>query len=660
MGRIKSILLWIVIFVSEFGFAQDTTLLLKPIPVFAKADSILRIAVLTSSVPHFEFSAQKLDELGATDIGQALKYVPGIQLKDYGGIGGIKTISFRSLGAGYTGVQLDGVQIPAVQSGIVNLSSFELFGLETLSFRSGQTADELVTATGYTLPNTIALKSVLNTKPNHSRMGIYSNATSINAYEAGGYVQRRLGKRFFTGTQGMLRFGNGAYKYQQPGSLATDIQTRENTALFNYRARFVLGFDGKMNAWRLDASYNNNTQELPGAAVLYNATNDQKLWNKDWRLNIAHTFSKEKWKVQNHATYQTGYTRYYDPYALNLQGFIDVDYVAQHVSVGSVVARHFRFPAERLFLGTDVVLNQLSGSNTAAMPVRLQQNIVLGGGTFLGRFRFDANVVAQLISDRFKTNQNNQFAKVSPFVAVAFIPFKNKAFRLRGFYKNTFRMPTFNDLYYNFIGNTKLKPEEANCSNLGLTYGTTIKKTRFEITADAYYNLVRNKIIAIPTKDLFNWSMQNIGKTEIYGVDLGLFASFHIKQVGINISTNHALNRSLDMTNPAAVNYKHQIPYTPYYTSSSSLSVAWKGFVFSSNVLINGFRFSLNENTFANYLPPFTDLNIGLSKTIKIKQAQALIDLKLMNVLNKNYEVIRSFPMPGRYVQLRLKYMLDT
>lgn len=659
MGRMKGILLWIGIFMSGFGFAQDTTLLLKPIPVFAKGDSVLRIAVLTSSVPRFEFSAQKLNELGATDIGQALKYVPGVQLKDYGGIGGIKTVSFRSLGAGYTGVQLDGVQIPAVQSGIVNLSSFELFGLETLSFRSGQTTEELVTATGYTLPNTIALKSLLNVMPNHSRIGIYSNATSINAYEAGGYVQRRLGKRFFVGTQGILRFGNGAYKYQQPGSFATDIQKRENTALFNYRARFVLGFDGKRNALRLDAFYNNNAQELPGAAVLYNATNDQKLWNEDWRLNVAHSFSKGKWKVQNQATYQSGYTRYYDPYALNLQGFIDVDYMAQHVSVGTVVARHFRFPAERLFLATDMVSNQLSGNNTAAMPVRLQQNMVLGGGTFLGRFRLDANVLAQLISDSFDTDQNNRFAKISPFVAVAFIPFKKEAFRLRGFYKNTFRMPTFNDLYYNFIGNANLKPEEANCSNFGLTYGRTIKKTRFEITADAYYNRVRNKIIAIPTKDLFNWSMQNIGKTEIYGVDLGLFVSFQIKQISVNVSTNHALNRSLDITNPAAVNYKNQIPYTPYYANSSSLSVAWRGFTFSSNVLINGFRYSLNENTYANYLPPFTDLNIGLSKTIKIKQAQGLMDLKLMNVLNKNYEVIRSFPMPGRYVQLRLKYMLD-
>lgn len=70
-------------------------------------------------------------------------------------------------------------------------------------------------------------------------------------------------------------------------------------------------------------------------------------------------------------------------------------------------------------------------------------------------------------------------------------------FHLRGFYKNIFRMPTLNDLYYTFIGNIKLKPEFTTQYNLGFTYAPVIKGKwlkNIEIQTDAYYNEVEIKL----------------------------------------------------------------------------------------------------------------------------------------------------------------------
>ena len=99
------------------AYGQDTTRLLKPVPIFSQAQQNLRLSNLSATVPHFEFSSQKMNELGGLDVGDAVKFIPGIQLRDYGGIGGLKTVSFRSLGAGHTGILVDGSSIPNVQSG---------------------------------------------------------------------------------------------------------------------------------------------------------------------------------------------------------------------------------------------------------------------------------------------------------------------------------------------------------------------------------------------------------------------------------------------------------------------------------------------------------------------------------------------------------------
>jgi len=104
-----------------YANSQNTDTL-KVVEVLSKKDSILKITVLNSSVPHYILPKDKLNELSAKDIGDALKYIPGTYIKDYGGIGGIKTVSYRSLGAGHTNVEIDGVILPNTQTAAINLS----------------------------------------------------------------------------------------------------------------------------------------------------------------------------------------------------------------------------------------------------------------------------------------------------------------------------------------------------------------------------------------------------------------------------------------------------------------------------------------------------------------------------------------------------------
>ena len=69
---------------------------------------------LTSTAPLHVMDHGEMLRMGVTDMADALHRLPGITLRDYGGAGGMKTVSVRGFGAEHTGVSYDGVMLSAV------------------------------------------------------------------------------------------------------------------------------------------------------------------------------------------------------------------------------------------------------------------------------------------------------------------------------------------------------------------------------------------------------------------------------------------------------------------------------------------------------------------------------------------------------------------
>ena len=59
---------------------------------------------LRSSTPTQTFTRKELQKMQALQLSDAVKYFAGVTVKDYGGIGGLKTVSLRSLGAEHTAI----------------------------------------------------------------------------------------------------------------------------------------------------------------------------------------------------------------------------------------------------------------------------------------------------------------------------------------------------------------------------------------------------------------------------------------------------------------------------------------------------------------------------------------------------------------------------
>ena len=83
----------------------------------------------------------ELQRLNALSVADALRYFSGVQLKDYGGVGGIKTINVRSMGSQHTAVYYNGVQLGNAQNGQVDLGRFSLDNMEEIQLYNGQKSD---------------------------------------------------------------------------------------------------------------------------------------------------------------------------------------------------------------------------------------------------------------------------------------------------------------------------------------------------------------------------------------------------------------------------------------------------------------------------------------------------------------------------------------
>ena len=130
------------------------------------ADTIsLREFTVAASAPRREtvpvqtLAGEQLRRLNSNSIADAMRYFSGVQVKDYGGVGGIKTVNVRSMGTNHTGVVYDGVALGNAQNGQIDLGQFSLDNMEALSLHNGQKSALLQPARDFGSAATIYMRT---------------------------------------------------------------------------------------------------------------------------------------------------------------------------------------------------------------------------------------------------------------------------------------------------------------------------------------------------------------------------------------------------------------------------------------------------------------------------------------------------------------------
>ncbi|MDE5875305.1 MAG: Plug domain-containing protein, partial [Muribaculaceae bacterium] len=163
--------------------ATDSTVtVLKEVEV----SSARKSKTVSSVTPYQKIDSKQLQNRGVTDISDAIRRLAGTNLRDYGGAGGMKTVSVRGLGATHTAVVYDGVALSDSQTGEIDLSRYSLDNVSSISLFSGENEDIFLPA----------------------RASAASNSLFINSFNRPDF--------FVEGVRGKGQFTIGGYGYYNP------------------------------------------------------------------------------------------------------------------------------------------------------------------------------------------------------------------------------------------------------------------------------------------------------------------------------------------------------------------------------------------------------------------------------------------------------------
>lgn len=616
-------------------------------------------AVKPSSTPIQEFKQYRLKELNALQVSDAVKHFSGVIVKDYGGIGGLKTVSVRSLGAAHTAVAIDGIAMGNAQNGQIDIGRFSLDNVDVISLTNGQDDQIFQSARQVSVASVLNIKSTFPEFDNKIVKGRVSfKGGSFGLLNPAATVAIKMSNKVAMTLSGEYLFANGRYPYVlEYGSEgdSSSVELRQNTDVENIRAELALYGKDSVQDGNVKAYFFQSKRGLPGATIFYNTANfsSQRITDRD--IFVQGHYRRQlmpKLAFQLNAKYQYSFTHYLDPVYLGSLGKEENFYHQQegYLSAGLLynVLSSLSFS-----LNTDGIISTLDADlQNFAYPIRYQWLTALSGKYVNDWVIASATALFTVVDEEVRSGTASKgYFRVNPFVSATFKPFRKINLRFRVFYKNIFRLPTFNDLYYGRVGNINLKPESTNQYNVGITYKAYLADflPKVELSCDVYHNSVRDKIVAYPTKNIYTWTMLNYGKVSINGIDFtGEVSLKPHSKVMILLGASYTYNRALNVTDPNSSDYKHQIPYTPRISGSGRASLQTPWFDINYSLIWSGHRYAVNQNYAENRVEGFFDHSISASHDFLIKQHVLGINLECLNLTNKNYAVVRYFPMPGR------------
>lgn len=657
-----------------------------PLWAQSRLDSIQQLdeVVVTAKSYKEVIPAQKMDKLtlqslNSFSVADAIRYFSGIQIKDYGGIGGLKTVNIRSLGTHHVGIFYDGIQLGNAQNGQVDLGKFSLENMEEISLYNGQKSEIFQPAKDFGSSGSVYLRS---RTPQFAEGKKYNLKATVKGglfdlIDPSILYEYKFSDRMSASFNAEVINSSGKYKYRYKRVYPNTHQVMYDTTAVRqngdvFSTRIEAGLYGKIpeGFWRIKSYFYHSNKGIPGAIVNNVWKNSQR--QTDRNFFTQGTFQKSlsrRFDLQANVKYAYDYMNYVNPDTTLM--LIDNTFKQQEV-YASVASKYAVNRVWDIALSADMQYNVLhSNMDGFVFPRRLTTLVAVATALDLGKVKIQSSLLATWVRERIRSGNTAQedSAKAAPdkreFTPAVFLsykPFKRHDFNIRAFYKQIFRMPTFNDLYYTDIGNIALRPEFTHQYNLGMQYGKTFKRgwiSRIDLQADAYYNEVTDKIVAVPKGNgQYRWMMMNLGYVEIRGIDASSTTEFRLPwDILLNLRLTYTYQKAQDFTKRKSdvlqnLTYGGQIPYIPWHSGSVIAGIHWRSWQLNYSFIYVGERYHSSANIREDYEQPWYTHDMALIKNFKVKDTNLRLALEVNNLLAQDYEVVLNYPMPKRNYKL--------
>ncbi len=214
-----------------------------------------------------------------------------------------------------------------------------------------------------------------------------------------------------------------------------------------------------------------------------------------------------------------------------------------------------------------------------------------------------------------------------------------KGYVVKANVSKNFRMPTFNDLYWQGSGNPNLKAERSLQAELG----QELKLGSFSLAATGYYMEITDLIQWTPT--MGNWSPENVGEVVSYGAEGAIAFNKKFGNHEVDFRSTYGYTVSENQKNDK------QLIYVPYHKSASNFAYAYKRLGFNYQHVFNGSVYILSDNS--EKLKEYQVSNAGINYQFG-KKIACEIGFRALNIWNENYQSVSKRPLPGRNYTINL------
>ena len=616
------------------------------------------------TIPSQTLGGEELKKLNSLSVADALRYFSGLQLKDYGGVGGIKTVNIRSMGTNHLGIFYDGIELGNAQNGQIDLGQFSLDNVEEISLYNGQRSAIFQPASDFGNAGSVYIR----TKAPRFMMGrrynllVRAKYGSSDTFRFSSLWEQKLSDHISSSLSTGVLTSSGRYKFRyrrvtEDNTVAYDTTAvRHNGDIWAFRVEENVGGGIADGYWNVKAYTYHSERGIPGAIV-------NNVWRRGERQWDHNTFGQAVFQKSFGDKFSTKalakYAYYVTRYVNNDETQIHVDNTYRQQEMYFSTSNVYEILSKwSVSMSYDFKWNKLNANMVDfAFPHRYSNFVSLATALTLSRIQAQASLVEQVVKDHVKYGASSSSrSTLTPAFFVNVYPFESKLLAVKAFAKKSFRMPTFNDLYYADMGNSKLNPESALQYDLGFVLNKDWKQgivDHFRLQVDGYYNTVHDKIVAYPKGQQFRWTMLNLGKVHIRGVDamaeVGLEPA---KDWKVTARLQYTYQDARDVTDSNTSYYKDQIPYIPWHSGSAILGLSWREWDLAYSFIYSGERYSQQENILYNHLQPW--YTHDMSVVYHARKWSARLDVN--NIFSQDYDVILNYPMPKRNYMLTLEY----
>lgn len=637
------------------AYAIDTTKITKDTlrftapPVIVTGESYVEH---NKFIPFFSskiFANKDIEKIPAIQISDIINKSPGVYIKNYGGTGGLKTVNIRGTNSSQNVILMDGVPLNSKQNSMFDLSILPLSFIHNIEILRGGASDMF---------GSNAMGGGINLQTSEAPYKSYKIQ-----YNFGSYNEHNLSLDFPALVFGKLRaslaggaiYSGGDYKFKFNEYGEDKILRRENAEFQNYglllNTDYLLpDYDNYLN-FKSIVTY--TTRGVPGSVV------QNRIESKYAQIKEVSGFNNLSYRakisednnIKIHFIGKYNKQNYDDEQPNAIETLKNAQFI--NTELGLIINNNYDNTAGDFKVKSNVeyFYCNLNGD-------MLDKNV----GREVSRNNFS---VSTIVSKAFKITDRNYisiapsaridlYSKYTPAYSYAagayYYSILNKEkecildakFR----YSRNFRVPSFNELYYYNYGTADLKPERAH--SFDLSAGISLFNL-WKLEVSGYYINTADQIVSVP-KNTISWSAVNLGKVETKGLEVLLTGK--IWNDKIEASLSYTLQAVKDKSENS-LNFDKYIIYTPQEIINSTVNLNCEPLMLQLNCEYSSHRFALPDNSYQSILPNYFILNSAIFYRIEINNNMNLrLQLELNNILDKNYQMILNYPMPGRIFRI--------